>query len=424
MASYVSEHAEMPAALTLEYERVLCPLLLDRHNGYAGAEWVTGAEPTPALHQKGLIDRSQCAFVQEAILRTLRTLLVEGRGSAAGMDASLSCAADAARELLGGEVDSSELAEGGFLKRADQRDLIRMARLAGATSANADDKTLSRQNCYALAIELLRESAVDGTPTRVFRQGEYVPFVLVKKSGGAGKAAQFENVSEPHGPVLHGTPVDLRLLYTNRLLPAFFGQARERTGGTTKGEAVEDKPAMLGRLLSADRLADFRREAGRRATDGVLTCEEGYRLFGLAQPPRRQGGTAEGGGSSKGGAQQAKLSSFFSKKPGAPTPTPAQTPPRAGGAVSYEPPTDPPTPSGEAPVAATPRRGAKDAAEEARRLEALIGELRARRAGIARASGHLGGPSEPLLLHNLAAPLANATRLLSIAHRSSATGSS
>ena len=47
MAEYVSSHSKLPAALTLEYERVLSPCLLDGHNRYAGAEYVSGTEPQP-----------------------------------------------------------------------------------------------------------------------------------------------------------------------------------------------------------------------------------------------------------------------------------------------------------------------------------------------------------------------------------------
>ena len=57
MAAYVSGHASMPADLNLEYERVLSPLLLDAHNRYAGAEFVSGLEEKPRLHQKGLLER-------------------------------------------------------------------------------------------------------------------------------------------------------------------------------------------------------------------------------------------------------------------------------------------------------------------------------------------------------------------------------
>ena len=51
MAEYVSSHPSLPATLTLEYERVLAPCLLDGHNRYAGGEYVSGQEPTASLHQ-------------------------------------------------------------------------------------------------------------------------------------------------------------------------------------------------------------------------------------------------------------------------------------------------------------------------------------------------------------------------------------
>ena len=43
------------------------------------------------------------------------------------VEESLRYAMKAARALLGGKVAVSELLEGGFLKRADQRDLLRAA---------------------------------------------------------------------------------------------------------------------------------------------------------------------------------------------------------------------------------------------------------------------------------------------------------
>ena len=48
MAVYVSEHSSLPSLLKLEFERVLCPMLLDSFNNYAGAEWTRGVEETAA----------------------------------------------------------------------------------------------------------------------------------------------------------------------------------------------------------------------------------------------------------------------------------------------------------------------------------------------------------------------------------------
>lgn len=50
----------------------------------------------------------------------------------------------------------------------------------------------------SLAInELKRTATPDGKPTVVFRQGEYVPFLAVQKTGGAAGSKQFENVATP-----------------------------------------------------------------------------------------------------------------------------------------------------------------------------------------------------------------------------------
>ena len=78
MAEYVSSHSQLPAALTLEFERVLSPCLLDGHNRYAGAEYVSGAEARPSLLQKGLFERGQCKYVQATLRGALQHLLIEG----------------------------------------------------------------------------------------------------------------------------------------------------------------------------------------------------------------------------------------------------------------------------------------------------------------------------------------------------------
>ena len=106
---------------------MLCPLLLDAHNRrvcrraapapapddvsaplppstspprrYAGAEYVSGLEPRPALHQKGLIERRQCAYVADAVRGALERLLVDGDRAAA-----LSYCEAACSRLLMGEV--------------------------------------------------------------------------------------------------------------------------------------------------------------------------------------------------------------------------------------------------------------------------------------------------------------------------------
>lgn len=86
----------------------------------------------------------------------------------------------------------------------------------------------------AVAIAEIQRTAVDGRATRVFRLGEWVPFILVHKSGGATGSKQFENVAAPDDVILFGIPVNLHLIYTNRLLPALFGQVRcvgEPVGG-------------------------------------------------------------------------------------------------------------------------------------------------------------------------------------------------
>jgi len=43
------------------------------------------------------------------------------------MEAALAFGLQSARALRGGKVDAAQLVEGGFLKRANQKDLVRMA---------------------------------------------------------------------------------------------------------------------------------------------------------------------------------------------------------------------------------------------------------------------------------------------------------
>ena len=236
---FVSEHTELPIALNLEYERVLCPFFLDAHNRYAGAEYATGREAVPQLHQKGLLERAQAPFIQKSILGMLHKLLIERDEAGA-----LAYCANAARELLAGEVASDQLVEGGFMKRATQRDLLRMAGMSEKEPSKEeakDDRNLRTMNVYSLAIAEIQRTAIDGRATRVFRLGEYVPFVAVSRSGGAKGSKQFENVASPAEVILHATPVDLKLLYNNRLIPALLGQIRESSGAATKSAAEPDR---------------------------------------------------------------------------------------------------------------------------------------------------------------------------------------
>ena len=405
MAEYVSSHRQLPAALTLEFERVLSPCLLDGHNRYAGAEYVSGTEARPSLLQKGLFERGQCKYVQATLRGALQHLLIEG-----SLPRALDFARGACRKLLGGEVDADALAEGGFLKRVNQSDLLRMAGLGSGDKAERatreEDESLRKQNCYSLAIEMLKASALqsdDGKPTRVFRQGEFVPFVAVSRTGGAAGLKQFENVAAPSDAVQRGTPINLKLLYSNRVLPALFGQTAEASGRAIK--AVADKPAALGRLLSVEERREFRSGSHAQVShSGVLSCEDGWRFFGLSAPLAEP--TPEKGA-------QKTLTSFFGKGPaggggGGGSGGARSNPPTPSKMLASPSSSHPPTPGGDAAAAA-----AAAAAAEVRLREETVGGLVARRLEIAAASGHVDG--DPLLLCNCAAALANETRLLAVA---------
>ena len=296
----------LPKRDDTEFERVLSPLLLDAHNRYAGAEFTSGNEARGALHQKGLVERRQCAYVSRVVKGALERLLVLRDRRGALEYCGRMCSA-----LLGGEVPSSSLVEGGFLKRADQRDLLRMASLGREADKKADratreaDETLRKENAVSRAREMLKRSATaDRMPTIVFRQGEYVPFVAVRRSGGAAATKQFENVAPPDEVIQLATPVDLRLLFERRLLPALIGQVKEASGKATKEAAEADRPALIGRLLTSKERQELRYGAhSRKAYGGVLTCDEGWRLYGLSAAPPEPMSQAKGG--------QSKIATFF-----------------------------------------------------------------------------------------------------------------
>ena len=430
MAEFVSSHPCMPSALTLEFERVLSPLLLDAHNRYAGAEFVLGQELTGTLHQKGLVERRQCTFVTDVVKGALEKLLVQG-----DQPAAVDFCCKMAASLLGGEVPSASLVEGGFLKRADQRDLLRMAGLGKDADKKVDkatreaDETLRKENAVSLAIELLKRSATaDKMPTVVYRQGEYVPFVAVRRSGGAAALKQFENVEAPDLVIQLATPVDLKLLFERRLLPALIGQVKEVSGKATKEAAEADKPALIGRILTPKARQEMRYGAhSRKAFSGVLTCEEGWRLFGMSAAPPEPSLQGRGG--------QSKIASFF----GAGAAKTKQDSTDGGSAGrrfasgeggSSAPPAVPET---KDDAVTTPGADVKDVAaaldDEVIKWEAEVARIHRLRMAISLRHGHeasfgekagldpLLAPPPPLLLHNHASELANAIRLLDAAKR-------
>ena len=283
------------------------------------------------------------------------------------------------------------------------------------------DETLRKENAVALAIETLRRGATkEGLPSRVYRQGEWVPFLAVRRQGGAASSKQFENVAAPDDAVLHGTPVDVRLLFERRLLPALVGQVREASGKATKEATIADKPALLGRMLTARERQEMRAGShARKASEGVLTCGDAWRLYGLPAPPQQA--------AAPGAPQQQKgLLSFFARAEGGGG---------GGGGGKAVAPIAPPAPAGgDEAAAVTPRKASADdggnggnggngggALDEAVAVwSAEVARLEAERRRISAAAGH--GAGDAPILCNLAAPLANATRLLEAARRKRARG--
>ena len=143
---------------------------------------------------------------------------------------------------------------------------------------------------------------------------------------------------------------------------------------------------------------------------GVLSCEDGWRFYGLSAPPAEPVPDK--------GAQKT-LTSFFGKGPagggggggsggGGGGARSSSNPPTPSKVLASPSSSHPPTPGGDMATAA-----AAAAAAEVRLREGLVSGLEARRREIAAASGHAEG--EPLLLCNRAAALANETRLLAAA---------
>ena len=411
MAEYVTSHSRLPAGLTLEFERVLSPCLLDRHNQYAGAEYVRGDETRPTLHHKGIVERRMCKYVADVVLGALELLLLDG-----SREAAIDYCARSGRELLAGEVASHLLCEGGFLKRADQRDLLRMAGMGKEgkvdRATREADETLRKENTVSLAIDLLkRSSTTDGLPTIVFRQGEYVPFVAARRSGGATGSKQFENLASPEEVVMRATPVDLRLLYEKRLLPALIGQVKEASGKATKEAAEQDKPVLIGRIMSSKARQELRFGAhSRRSYSGVLTIDNGWKLYGMSEAPKEPASARKGG--------QGKIQSFFGGPPkggGGNGGGAATGGGNAGGgagpseelASTALPGSNPPTPAKDESM------GSAD--EEVARWEQEVTRLEAARKRVSMESG--GQEGAPMLLYNHAPALANALRLLDAARR-------
>ena len=150
---------------------------------------------------------------------------------------------------------------------------------------------------------------------------------------------------------------------------------------------------------------------------GVLSCEEGWRFFGLSAPPaepvpdkgaqktltsffgKGPGGGGGGGGGSGGSGGGGGGGGGARSSSNPPTPSKVLASPSSS---------NPPTPGGDTATAA-----AAAAAAEVRLREELVGGLEAQRLQIAAASGHAEG--DTLLLCNRAAALANETRLLAAA---------
>ena len=206
---------------------------------------------------------------------------------------------------------------------------------------------------------------------------------------------------------------------------------KEVSGKATKEAAEADRPALIGRVLTAKGRQELRYGPhSRKSYGGVLTVDNGWRLYGLESAPTDPTSQAKGG--------QSKIASFFgagaggggANRSGSTSSGVSSHPSRGGdigdgshregGAMAI----------GETPAAASSRSptasrhepgtpGTSDAVaaleDDIVRWGAEVEKLKAARLAISLASGHEEG--QPLLLHNHASALANATRLLDAAMR-------
>ena len=134
---------------------------------------------------------------------------------------------------------------------------------------------------------------------------EYVPFVAVRRSGGAAATKQFENVAPPPTRSSN-SPLRSTCAYSSSDVCSQLssGKSRRRAGKATKEAAEADRPALIGRLLTSKERQELRYGAhSRKAYGGVLTCDEGWRLYGLSAAPPEPMSQAKGG--------QSKIATFF-----------------------------------------------------------------------------------------------------------------
>jgi hypothetical protein len=212
MSAFVSSHPLLPTNFELEFERVLCPFVLDNVNRYAGCEYTdVKTVDAPELLVKGFAERGHSQVVRSTVRGTLHRLLmpftdsnsdggghVEGTGGAgsdgvggddaSGVQRALVFAKHSIERLLGGECPIDELVMGAYLWRQNQEDLSRMASITGVGSGGGGSSGSSgkllkadvdglKTSHVALAVRTLQRR-----PWRRFRLGEWVPYVITTSS--------------------------------------------------------------------------------------------------------------------------------------------------------------------------------------------------------------------------------------------------
>lgn len=227
----------------------------------------------------------------------------------------------------------------------------------------------------------------------------------MQKAGGAAKGAQFENLAAPLEAVsaISPMPVDLRLTYERRVLPALFGYVKERSGKATKAAALPDRLALIGRVIGSQGVLSFKAGAHARIKcEGILSCSNAWQLVGLP----RDGSTTDGVRWSPE-PQRTTVFAAFSKSPSGSSSASSQLPPFLQNSLAVR-------------QLSRPAADAAGAAElirlfdEEKALAAEVRRLQDARSAIAQESGApppANGPVDGgLILQNLAAPLANALR--------------
>lgn len=178
----------LPSPMSLAYEKVYCPFLLQQTKHYAGVKY-TEDDADKKLDVKGMesVRRDVVPLVQTLISEVLWHLLVRG-----DMQAAIQATKRTIAALLNDQIDMSQL-------------IVTKALWRGNTAADYTAKQAHTE---------LAERIKKRDPTRSIVPGQRLSFVYVQTGKGA---RQHEQSEEPMYSLQQGLPLDLEL-YLNNLL--------------------------------------------------------------------------------------------------------------------------------------------------------------------------------------------------------------